>query len=267
MSILGKPQGIFDLTDSNKSVGSFLMKQDICEILNVTEKDLADLDFVKKDGIEAIDERKVQKAWYDKKIPNAIPVNKSSLDELLLTSLIRKTLPNCEIERQLKIGRFKLDLKLSFNGLTKFVEFDGPSHFAITRYGPPKHEPFRKKKIIEDKTGIEVVNWAYWIQRCSSNVKAIFDSEINGLGVLWSTNIHFGDFYFENSAEIITNICKRFNCIDDFGVGYFYEENSKGRNNPEHPIISKILNDEQDINRLLPKGYKDKNFWLPKKLR
>ena len=160
-----------------------------------------------------------------------------------------------------------MDLKLTLNGKTIFIEFDGPSHFAISKYGPPKHDPFRKKKIIEDKTGIEVVNWAYWIQRCSSNVKALFHKDIVGFGVLWSTNIHFGDFYFENSAEIIEIISNRFKAVDNSGIGYFYGANTKGRNNFEHPIIDEILNDKKPIERILPKGFKTKEFWIPEKLQ
>ena len=213
-----------------------------------------------------IDERKLQKAWYNNEIPNAKYVKRTSLDELVLVGIIRQTFPECEIERQLKIGRFSMDFKLTLNNQNVFIEFDGPSHFAVSRFGAPKHELFRKKKIIEDKTGVEVVNWAYWIQRCTSNVRVLFDKTASGLGVLWSTNIHFGDFIFDNSSEIITTISKRFNAIDNNGIGYFYEENTKDRNNVEHPIIGKILKNKENKQRLLPKGYKNENFWLPSKL-
>jgi hypothetical protein len=183
-----------------------------------------------------------------------------------LLSIVKEALPGCEIDRQISIKRFKMDLKITHKGKTIFIEFDGPSHFAISRYGPPKYEPFRKKKMVEDETGIEVVNWAYWIQRCTSNVKALFDNSIKGYGVLWSTNIHFGDFYFENSAEIIETINKRFNADHGNGYGYFYGPNTLDRNNPEHPIVEKILNGKEPIERLLPKGYKDKIRWLPEKI-
>lgn len=266
MGILGKPQGIFDLNDSDKSVGSFLLKQDICEILNVTENDLSVLKFKKLNGFEVIDEREVQKAWYKGEIPNALPKSRSSLDELILIAIIRRTLPTCKIERQIKINRFKLDLKLTLDGKSVFIEFDGPYHFAISRYGPPKYKPLEKKKIIEDITGVEVVNWPYWIQRCSTNVKALFDRNIKGYGALWSTNILFGDFFFSNSAQIIETITKRFNAVDNEGFGYFYGPNTHGRNNPEHPIIEKILQGKEDIKKLLPKGYNDIERWLPQKL-
>jgi hypothetical protein len=116
------------------------------------------------------------------------------------------------------------------------------------------------------KTGIEVINWPYWIQRCKSNVLAIFNNEINGLGVLWSTEIHFGMFYFRNSANIIEIMTSRFNAVDKTGYGYFYGPNTRNRNNPKHPIIDKIKNGKEKINILLPKGYKDKEYWIPKEL-
>jgi len=266
MAILGKAQGIFDLSNNDTSVGSFLSKEDIKTILCVKDIDLDILKFKNIDGVEAIDERKVQKAWYSGQIKNAPPVEASSLDEFLLLSIFRKALPGCEIERQVKVKRFKMDLKITRDGKSLFIEFDGPSHFAISRYGQPKHEPFRKKKIVEEETGLEVVNWAYWIQRCESNVRVLFDKNIEGYGVLWSTNVHFGDFYFDNSAEIIETINNRFNA-DHNGYGYFYGPNTLGRNNPEHPIIQKINTGSEPVKRLLPKGFKEKERWLPAKLQ
>lgn len=263
MAILGKAQGIFKLSNSDLSIGSFISKNDIKNILDITDSDLSELKFKIIDDTEVLDERELQQAWYSGKIPNAPSVNNSSLDEFLLLSIIKDALPNCTIERQIKVKRFKMDIKITNNNKSIFIEFDGPSHFAISRYGEPKHEPFRKKKIVEDQTGIEVVNWAYWIQRCTSNVKALFDNKVKGYGVLWSTNIHFGDFYFDNSADIIESINSRFNADHQNGYGYFYGPNTAGRNNPEHPIIKKILQGSDSIDRLLPKGYKDKSRWLP----
>lgn len=239
MSILGKPEGIFDLNNSDYSVGSYLQKQDILEILQVTSQDLSPIKFKIINGVEVVDERVIQKAWYSGKIENAIPVAKSSLDELLLIVIINITFPDITIERQIKVGRYSLDLKLTLNNKALFVEFDGPYHFAPSRYGIPK-DPFKKKREVEDATGLECVNWPYWIQRCSANVKALFDKSAIGLGVLWSTEVHLGMFVFENSADIINIITKRFNAVDNDGYGYFYGPGTKGRNNPEHPILEKI---------------------------
>lgn len=266
MAILGKPKGIFELDNSDISVGSFLLRNDICEILQVLDADLSSIKFKNIDGLQVADERIIQKAWYGGKIPNAILPDKSSLDELLLIAIIKKTFPDIDVERQVKVKRYSLDLKLTLNGKALFVEFDGPSHFAPSRYGNPG-DPFKKKKTVEDETGLECVKWPYWIQRCSTNAKALFDSSVNGLGALWSTEVHFGMFIFENSADIIDTITKRFNAVDGSGYGYFYGPETKQRNNPEHPIIEKIRQNITDIGTLLPRGFKDRDYWLPDKLQ
>jgi very-short-patch-repair endonuclease len=272
MAILGKSQGVFDLNDSDKCVGSYLKKSDVKEILQVDDNDLAAVPFHSIDKMDVVDEKQLQRLWYANEIPNAVPCKigntQMSLDELILSALIKKTFPEIQIERQVKVKRFKMDLKLTLeNKPPVFIEFDGPSHFAPSRYGMPQNNPFRKKEIVEDETGFEVVNWAYWIQRCSSNVRAIFDNTVKGYGVLWSTEVHFGMFVFENSASIIDKITKRFNAVDESGYGYLYGGETRGRNNPEHPIIEKIRAGKENIGRLVPKGHQDKNYWLPDKLK
>jgi very-short-patch-repair endonuclease len=266
MAILGKPQGVFDLNDSDNCVGSFLLKSDVKEILNINDNDLGNITFNNVNGHEVIDERKIQKLWYENKITNTIPVKKSSLDELLLMAIIKKTIPDAKIERQVKIGRYSMDLKVSFNNKTVFIEFDGPYHFTLSRFGEPKHL-FIKKEKVQEKTGIEVINWPYWIQRCKSNVLAIFDNNVKGFGALWSTEIHFGMFHFDNSVNIIETITKRFNAVDKNGYGYFYGPNTMGRNNPKHPIIDKIKNGEEKIDIILPKKYENIDYWIPNELQ
>ncbi|CAM4137296.1 hypothetical protein EWU23_07355 [Cytophagaceae bacterium 50C-KIRBA] len=268
MAILGRPVGLFDLNDIDNCVGSYLTKSDIKEILQVNDDDLTTINFKFIDGYEIVDERLIQKLWYENKISNAIPVDKSSLDEILLIAIIRRTYPDIQIERQIKVKKFAMDLKLTLQDKSPvFIEFEGPSHFAPSRWGMPKDDPFRKKKIVEDETGIEVINWPYWIQRCDSNVKAIYDKSIKGLGVLWSTEIHFGMFISENSASTIDIITKRFNAVDERGYGYFYGGKTRERNNPEHPIIEKIKNGKSEIEVIIPKGHQDINYWLPEKLK
>jgi len=262
MAILGKPQGIFDLNNSDYCVGSYLLKSDIMEVLSVSDNDLKNIKFVFIDGHEVCDERSIQKSWYDGKIQNAVSVNKSSLDELLLIAIIKRTYPNIIIERQYKVLRYSMDLKLTMENKIVFVEFDGPYHFTYSRYGEPKNPNIKKQKV-QEKTGIEVVNWPYWIQRCSSNVKAIFEKDIKGFGVLWSTEIHFGMFVFNNSAQIIDEITQRFNAVDEYGYGYLYGPNTKDRNNPKHPIIEKIKNGNKNIDIILPKGFKEREYWIP----
>ena len=267
MTILGKGEGIFKLNDSDKTVGSYLIKEDIAQLLSIEISDLSSVKFETINGFDVIDEIKLMKLWYDNKIPNAIPPAKTSLDELILKSLIKIAYPNSTIFTQEKIGRYSMDFKISVNGITKYIEFDGPHHFSITRYGPPKKHPFEKKKTVEDKTGIEVINWPYWIQRCTSNIKAIFENDKNGLGALWSTNVHFGDFVFEDSANIIKDMCLRFGAWGLTGACDFYEENSKNRIKPEHPIIEKIKLGKESRGRLIPKGSSELELWIPEKIR
>jgi hypothetical protein len=89
MSILGKPQGIFDLNDSDHCVGSSLLKDDVKEIPGINDNDLRNITFINKDDKLIIDERELQQLWYNDHIENAPKPKKGntkvSLDELLLT--------------------------------------------------------------------------------------------------------------------------------------------------------------------------------------
>ena len=266
MSTLGKPQGIFDLLNSDQAVGSYISKQDIKTILGLHANELVELNFQSINQVEVIDERELQKVWYENRLTHQPKNRQVSLDEPILQAIIKSTLPNAKIETQVPVKRFRMDLLVTYNEKQVFVEFDGPTHFSFSKYGPPKNHPFRKKNIVESETGIEVVNWPYWIQRCSSNVRALFDPTVKGLGVLWSTKIHFGDFFFDDSAQIITQMNQRFNANRDGSCGYFYGPNTANRNNPEHPIIRQILSGRESVNRLLPKGFADKSKWLPPQL-
>jgi len=72
--------------------------------------------------------------------------------------------------------------------------------------------------------------------------------------------MHFGMFFFENSAQVIDIMTKRFNAVDKDGYGHIYGPNTKGRNNPQHPMIDNIINGKNEISIILPKGAKDKNY-------
>lgn len=263
--MLGNAEGVFDLSDSDRRVGSFISKKDLLLILGLPEEILIGLASRIIDGETVYDERTIHHFWYGN---DPLGFGKGmSFDELILHRLVKRTFPDAVITRQEPVKRFKMDLAIEVNGIKKFIEFDGPSHFSAGRYGPPKQDLFSKKKIVEDLTGYEVVNWPYWVQRCEANVRAAIKGYGPGYGVLWSTNCHFGDFAFENSASIIVAMSMRFGIPDSDGFGHFYGPNTLGRNNPEHPIIQRILNGKEDVGRLIPKGAKDRNFWLPEKLR
>lgn len=270
MAILGKPLGIFDLNNSDSCVGSFLLRQDLREILSVNDNDLNIVTFKQIDGLEIVDEREIQKLWYSNQIPNSPPFKigntRISLDELILKAIIKRTYPTATIEHQVPWGRKRLDFIINIDDKIKIVEFHGPGHFTNIGYGNPEN-PFERKTEAEKEFNVEYVIWPYWIQRCSSNVKAIFEDNIKGYGALWSTEIHFGSFAFDNSAEIIETITKRFKAVDQNGYGYFYGGQTRNRNNPEHPIIEKILNGKPKLETILPRGYTDKNYWLPDKLK
>ena len=153
------------------------------------------------------------------------------------------------------------------NGETKYLECDGLPHFCPFKSNNKVVSPIIRLKQIEDETGCEAISWPFWIQKSTNTAKAIFNKESKSLGAIWGTNYLFGSFYFENSANIIKDLTNRFNAIDNDGVGYFYEENSKGRIMPKHPKIQKILNGEEDYSILIPKGgEKEPEFWLPKEL-
>lgn len=263
--MLGTAAGVFDLFNSDHCVGSFILKRDLLRVLKINESQISELKSKTIEGEVAYDERAIHKFWYEK---NPLGYgNKLSFDEFVLSELVRQTFPDAEITRQECIKRFKMDLSVEVAGVKKYIEFDGPSHFAAGRYGPPNPDPFRKKKIVEDATGCEVINWPYWIQRCETNVRTAITSSGSGYGVLWSTTCHFGDFAFEDSAEIILRMSRRFGVPEAEGFGHFYGPNTLGRNNPEHPIIQRIIRGKESVGRLIPKGASDRNFWLPEKLR
>jgi hypothetical protein len=148
--MLGKAHGLFSLTDSDNFVGSYLSIIDSADILNVSVDDLQFLVKKKIGDMDVIDENELFKAWYAGQISNAPPhvINgaKVSCDELILAKIVKLTYPNAVIEYQQKVGRYKMDLKITVDKKTVFIEFDGPSHFAPSRWGIPTNHPLKKKK-------------------------------------------------------------------------------------------------------------------------
>ncbi|MEI6389833.1 MAG: hypothetical protein WCT12_01900 [Verrucomicrobiota bacterium] len=264
--MLGKPQGVFDLNDSNLAVGSFIKRSDASEIFQVRDDAFRDLSWREISGVWVIDERELHKAWYDHRIHGAAPPGggKVGVDELVIECLLRRSFPRCIVTRQVRVQRFWMDLKVESGDETVYIEFDGPHHFTVSRYGQP-HDPRIKKKKVEDQTGIEVVNWPFWINRCESNVRALFDRHVRGYGAIWSAGqgALFGNFIFDDAADLIEQFTCRFNAVGGDGYGYFYGPNTRGRCNPEHPIIKKIRDGKAPRSLLLPRGYKDETRWLP----
>ena len=267
-------KGIFKLNASDTNVGDYININDLFTILEIAEDKKTNLrndtkiaPFINKSDNVCHAEMEGQWKSIMQKYGTYQPVRYGSFDEYIIKALLKQTYPTIEIIHQYQWNpddrRTSVDFKLTLNGITKILEFMGPHHFFQCN-----ESPIDRSKRIEDKTDCEVIIWPYWIQQCSMNVKAIFDKDVIGLGALWGTGCFFGDMYFEDSASIILQLTERFHAIDEDGIGYFYEGNSKGRVMPQHPCIEEIKRHKLDIKVLIPKGKCDKDvrFWLPKEL-
>jgi hypothetical protein len=265
MAWIGKSHGTFDLHNSDKNCGSFLSVSDAVEILDADAEHIEIYAKTDDDGRLWVSELDLHKRWGAGDIPSPHPSKVGaatrSFDELILEKLIRITLPSVEIVVQVPFGRKKMDLSVTYDGRTKGIEFLGPSHF-IQQYQRELKSPLERKKEAEDFFGYECILWPYWIQRCSSNIRAVFDDSVTGKASVWSTKAHFGDFQLFDAAKIIHEITSRFRAFDDNGIGYMYL--SEHTQKPEHPIVDKILNGKTRIERLIPRdNHLDLDFWIP----
>lgn len=276
MATLGKPSGIFRLDDSDNWVGSFLRRADVVEILGVEDDALSALRFKTVDGEEVIDENVLHKSWREVVGPARLSDlgTKVSLNELTLAAICKRAYPDATVEHQVQVvnSRTKrknsMDLKISIPGKEPvFIEFEGPYHFVPFRPGRSVANPFQRKWDIEDSVQVEVVNWPYWIHECEKNVRALFEPDVVGIGSLWSTNIHFGDFVVDDPSIVIETMTARFNAAASEGIGYLYEENARGMHKPAHPIVDQILADKESKKKLIPAGASDVEWWLPAQLR
>ena len=196
-----------------------------------------------------------------------------SMDEYILICLIKLTYPKANVLSQYKWGRKYIDIFVEDGKRRFFLEFHGPGHFKkLSVYKDPEN-PFVLKKQIEEEFGIPCYIWPYWIQRCSSNLRILLGNATHserGFGALWSTKVFFGEFFFDNSAQIICDISSQFNALPDGDCGYFYEEwnENSGRIKEEHPIINRILSVKAKLDLLIPKGVQpeEKSKWLPQVL-
>ena len=268
MAVLGSAQGVFRLRESDKHPGSFITREETAEILGVSNLSLMDIPAKNIEGIDVIDEREIQKAWYSGSITGAPPTKigraTRSFDEMVLAKLIEIEVPGIRIEQQIPWGRKTIDFLLTYpSGKKIALEFHGPSHFAPGRYQQVIENPFVRQKQIAEFFQCESVIWPYWIQRCSANVQCLLETETKGFGLLWSATTMFSEFVFENSSEIIEEISNRFNIRDENGYGYMYGPNTRDRHNPEHPILKRIRNGKTSKERLIPKGAQSINEWLP----
>lgn len=261
-------KGYLSLSESDTNIGSFFSLDDICEILEIDDVKkacfLSALDNVGlvKNGF--VDEKKLYPMWKGlKKMFSSIqPLHYTSFDEYVLLAIFRRTFPNAHIEQQVKIGTKYVDFKISNNGETKYIEFDGPSHFISQK---SLEDPFIRIQEIQKQTGCELVRWPFWIQRCATNAKILFNRNAHGYGALWSSTKYFGDFTISTPSSTIKALTQRFNAERSTGIGYFYEEDSS-RKKPTHPIIRKIQKDPSKIKLLIPKDAEDLKYWVPQDL-
>ena len=258
-----KPTGRFSLLTSNTYCGSYFSLNDLKIIFNNSDDDYPTIKFNNK---HLVDETEISRAWYSGQIKTSLPLivngKKRSFDELILSTLIKITYPDAIIEPQIKIGRKTIDLLVIHNNTKKIIEFLGPIHFIKCKQNYNYElKPFsERKKSIEDESGIECIDWPYWIQRCENNVRAIFESNVQGQCAMWSSKALFGDFYFEDSGPQILELTDRFKAAEGRTMGYMYE---KTDGKPEHPIIKEIHAGKSEM-ILLPKGnQQDTEFWMP----
>jgi hypothetical protein len=268
MAWIGKSQGIFKLHDSDNYCGSYISISDLAEILCIDQNNLKMLPTKQIDGATVISELIIHKEWgagrilsqHKPRCGTAI----RSFDEIIVMKLLELNLPECKVDHQVQFGRKFVDLKVTCEDTSIFIEFVGPSHF-IPQYQREPVSPSARKREVEDHFDIECVIWPFWIQRCSRNIKALFSSDRDGFASVWSTKAFFGDFVYPKSADIIIDITARFGAIKSDGIGYMYGDTHT--NKSRHPIIEKTLKNEESKNRLIPKGNsKPDEFWLPKEL-
>jgi hypothetical protein len=271
MAWIGKSHGTFRLHDSDSFCGSFIGVEDAAEILDVAPDALSCLRQRLIEDEPHVSELDIYKAWGSGRIscPHKPRCGNAarSFDELVVMKLLEITLPGCDIEYQIPFGKKRVDLKVSYRGSSRLIEFVGPSHFIPQReYQRTPISPLTRKQEAEDHFGIPCIIWPFWIQRCSKNVRAMFDQSVLGLASVWSTKALFGDFIYPESASLITEITEQFRATHEDGIGYMY--GSEHTNKPTHPIVKRIRDGEESRQKLIPRGNKKpETFWLPKELR
>ena len=133
MGALAKGQGRFSLSDSDNCVGSFFSKEDFVEILEIDNVndfyEALERKHLLKEGY--VDERDMYKHFNELKNKfSEIKLKRYvSFDECVLLAIFRRTFPNAEIKQQVKINSKYIDFEITHNGITKYIEFDGPGQF------------------------------------------------------------------------------------------------------------------------------------------
>lgn len=264
MGWLGKSHGFFNLHESDKNCGSFFSMADACQVIGCNEEHLVGHSELDEEGNSWISERVLHRLWSNRQIPSPhqpkIGNATRSFDELVLFHLMNIALPDSRVEIQVPFGRKYMDLSITYNNVTVGVEFLGPSHFINSYYNKELVSPYERVKEAEDHFGYECILWPYWIQRCETNVRMLFNLGEDGLASVWSTKAHFGNFEIPNPTSTILSITDRFKARKQDNLSYMYF--SGHTNKPVHPIIQKIRNEKSLMSQIIPKDNNvDPSVW------
>lgn len=283
------PNGIFDLSRNDNAVSSYYLLSDLVIMINkrLTQKNQITEDYLKEnyddliqdvDGQKVIDEKNGFKIIWgpqgNRRIPKDWKLKPRTIDhyELVLYNIFTKVVGDQNVKLQYRIDNtgHPYDFMIDYQNQRYLIEFDGLIHFR----GNNLENPLNKLDVFEHED-YKLILWPYWIQRCERNLKVVLGLEKYGLGAIWGSNYHFGDFPWNNSYEIITRLNQQFKIERNGGIGYVYETETEGRNNPENPVIANILNPKRTAwtieKKLIPKGtpndVESLNYWLPTRLR
>ena len=95
----------------------------------------------------------LHREWSAGRLPSPYPSQignaRRSFDELIIIQLLELTLPGCTITPQARFGRKYVDIQVTYQSITKSIEFVGPSHF-IPQYRREIGSPLDRKAEVED---------------------------------------------------------------------------------------------------------------------
>ena len=195
--------------------------------------------------------------------------------ELVLYSIFIRVVgvENVHVQFQINGIGHKYDFMVEYNGKKYLIEFEGIGHYQGSRGKIPNY-PLQQLDEF-NSNDYELVLWPYWIQRCELNLKVILGIEQIGLGAIWGSDYHFGDFSWDNSYDIISRLNCQFNIDRNEEIGYIYGPETVNRNNQENQVVANILNPRKTAwtidRKLIPKGTPDdlyeRNYWLPQRLK
>jgi hypothetical protein len=286
------PNAIFDINNNNNTVSSYYTINDVVTIVNsrLELNQNITVDYLRHtygDLIENIDGREVieeitgfRTIWGPqgaRRIPTDWKLRPLVANhyELVLYNIFERVvgIENVSIQYQIDNIGHRYDFMIDYENKKYLIEFEGIGHFTVNRFGETVH-PLEQFRNFDNPNYILII-WPYWIQRCELNLEVILGLKEEGLGAIWSSDYHFGQFPFENSYEIVQTLNQQFKIDRNNEVGYMYGPETENRNNPENPVIEeKILNNRAytwTVDKLIPSGTPDnteeRKYWLPERLK